>query len=84
MSEPISRDEGRLGQAAGESVGGGSDVKSSFSFAPALRTHQRAQRRNGANRCQQYKTGNEEKPTLHVLHRERPHHFTPILPIVPR
>lgn len=80
MSEPNAKRRSTLGQAAGESVGGrGSDVESGLSFAPALRPHQRTQRRNGADRCQQNKTGNKKKSTLHVLHRERYHDSPPML-----
>ncbi len=60
-----------------------SDVKSGLSFAPALRAHQRTQRRDGADRRQQKKACNEEKSTLHIVHRERPHDFTPHGLIVP-
>ena len=56
----------------------GSDVESGFSFAPALRPHQRTQRRNGANGGQQDKAGQEKKSALHVLHRERPHDSSPL------
>ena len=53
-------------------------MESGFSFAPALRPHQRAQCRNGANGGQQDKAGQEKKSALHVLDRERPHDSSPL------
>ena len=55
----------------------GSNVKSGLSLAPALRAHQRTQRGDGADRCQEKKACNEEKSTLHIMHRERSHDITP-------
>ena len=58
-------------------LAGTSDVQSGLAFTPALRAHQRAQGRNGANRGQQHEAGDEEESTLHIVHRERSHDVTP-------
>ena len=53
-------------------------MQSGLSFRPALRTHQRAQGRDGADRCQEKEACEEEKSTFHVVHRERSHDVTPL------
>ena len=59
--------------------GRGSDVESGLAFAPALRTHQCTQRRNGANHGQQNKTGNKKKSAFHIVYRERYHNSPPMV-----
>ena len=58
---------------------GGSGVEPGLSFTPALRAHQRPQRGDGTNRCEEHEACDEKKSTFHIVHRERSHDVTPLL-----
>ena len=56
-----------------------SGVEPGLSFTPALRAHQRPQRGDGTNRCEEHEACDEKKSTFHIVHRERSHDVTPLL-----
>ena len=62
-----------------------SDRQSCLPLAPSLRSHDRAQGRNGADEGEHDKARNQEKSTLEVMHGKRHHVHHLLLPLsVPR